>query len=246
MLLLLLIAGCSQDVQMVDTSVSEPFFPEPSTLEFARELSLGGRPVTALLSEEAEVGVRVLDALLVQESETMKLLGVGVSPDHYALLALSEHTGGSGSLSELDASLTRMGRDLLSMGDVEHASGARGLFQIMPVTYRRLAERYPSAGLVDDLINGRSDPANALRAAVAHTHSEASVFVAKRRNTLSQDESLWRLLLTAGYNANIQTIVNALDACGDSWRSVTCESPIPDETRRHLMRYEGIEYVLYE
>ena len=247
-MLLLLLVACVDDVDSAMPVVPETTmsFPDPETLPMFDSLSLGGRRVLAPLSLEAEIGVRVLDHLLAQESESLDRFSVGVGADHYALLALAEHTGGSGELAQVDAGLAAIGRDVLGYGEIEHASGARGLFQIMPKTYERLVDRYPSADLIADAFAGRSDPTNALRAAIVHVYSEAESFSPGRRDLLSSDEALWRLVLTAGYNTHIARVDTALQDCGVRWRDASCESALPGETRHHLVRYEGIERTLYE
>ena len=55
------------------------------------------------------------------------------------------------------------------------SAGARGLFQLVPDTYRRLQEKYRSAGLTRDFASGCNDHTNAAKASLLLFDSDLSI-----------------------------------------------------------------------
>lgn len=123
--------------------------------------------------------------------------------------------------------------------------GARGLAQVMPSTYARLDKAYPEATLHKDRDWGRIDHYNAMKAAVLHADAELWPMTDEYRRFLLDHPEDGRLVLAAGYNANIKTVMNAIKACGEDWRKESCEK-LPGETRRYLLKYEWIYGVMFD
>lgn len=125
-------------------------------------------------------------------------------------------------------------------------TGASGIAQLMPGTYRRLRRAYPKAGLPEDL-DARLDHAQAMKAMVLHADDEwwaVSGDVAYR-DWLRSHHDARRLMLAAGYNANVGNVVKAIKACGERWRDPACHA-LPEETRRYLVKYEAVWNLLYD
>jgi len=127
--------------------------------------------------------------------------------------------------------------------------GAAGIGQIMPKTYRNLREIYPGADLPDDAVDGRVDHVSALKAMIVHTDNEWWAFgkssEKEHKAWLVEHLDLQRLVLAAGYNANIATVDTAIHACVETWRDDTCEE-MPGETRRYMVKYEWVNRLLFD
>lgn len=124
--------------------------------------------------------------------------------------------------------------------------GAAGIGQLMPKTYRNLRRDYPAADLPEDTLGGRVDHESAIKAMILHADNEWWAFTNDRthRSWLIQHPGLEHLVLAAGYNANVQTVDDAIHACGDTWRSEEC-GLLPAETRHYLVKYEWVYDLLF-
>jgi hypothetical protein len=137
---------------------------------------------------------------------------------------------------QLDLVLARLGNDCeLAFAREESWRGARGLTQMTEATYLGLAAAYPEAALDTDSFRGRSDHLNAVKAMVLHLDEEAaraSQAAAQRMRT-----SEWRRrALVAGYNTFSGRVYEAVEKCGNGWRSDACRF-LPLETKRYVEMY---------
>ncbi|MBI4435169.1 hypothetical protein HY630_00710 [Candidatus Uhrbacteria bacterium] len=178
------------------------------------------------------------------------------TPDHIVSLILTEQMLSdvafeAGSELErllmLDRALVTLGLNRWrSYGYALSRTGARGIGQIMPKTYRDLAKLYPRASLPDDITEGRIDHHAALKVMIVHTDDEWwAIKDETHRLHLLENTASQRLVLAAGYNANIATVVGAIQACGETWREESC-TQLPQETRLYLVKYEWIHGVLFD
>ncbi|MCR4314465.1 MAG: hypothetical protein NUV84_04435 [Candidatus Uhrbacteria bacterium] len=134
---------------------------------------------------------------------------------------------------------------------------ARGVGQIMPKTYRDLRDQYPRADLPENDVDGRTDHHTSIKGMIIHTDNEwwAVKDEAHRLHLLENDVNR-RLVMAAGYNASIGTVIWAIQACGENWREDDCgatckEDPkscveLPEETRLYLVKYEWIHSILFD
>ncbi|HLD20594.1 MAG TPA: hypothetical protein VJB64_00700, partial [Patescibacteria group bacterium] len=124
-------------------------------------------------------------------------------------------------------------------------AGARGIGQIVGKPYLAIRDQYPRIDLPVDDVEGRTDHHNAIKTMIAHTDAEFWAIKEAHRAHLLENDASRRLVLAAGYNANIKTVVDAIAACGDSWRYESC-TQLPQETRLYLVKYEWIHGVLFD
>jgi NDP-sugar pyrophosphorylase family protein len=87
---------------------------------------------------------------------------------------------------------------------------------------------------------------NAVKAMILHTDEELRVF---KRNEeyfdflLNHPEDM-RIVLAAGYNANVSKIYHIIQECGSSWRDISCGRMF-SETRVYLLKYDWIYGLLF-
>lgn len=114
-------------------------------------------------------------------------------------------------------------------------AGARGLFQFIPQTYKRLQERYPEAGLMEGFVPGCNDHVNAAKASLLLFDSDLSDLP---RGWLSRARRNIRSIgayLAAAYNCGAKRVGESARACGDEW---TCR--LPEETKIYLKKFDVV------
>ncbi|MBI4256495.1 hypothetical protein HY626_00380 [Candidatus Uhrbacteria bacterium] len=178
------------------------------------------------------------------------------TPDHVITLILTEQMWsdtGFANGTDLDR-LAMVDRALVTLGVNRWKSyqytaswaGARGIGQIVGKPYKAIREQYPRVDLPADDIWGRTDHHSAIKTMIAHTDAEFwAIKQEGHRTHLLENAASRRLVLAAGYNANIATVIKAIAACGESWRHEIC-TQLPNETRLYLVKYEWIYGVLFD
>jgi len=114
-------------------------------------------------------------------------------------------------------------------------AGARGLFQLIPDTYKKLQAKYPRAGLKKGFVSGCSDHVNAAKASLLLFDSDLSGLPkgwlwAARRNVRAIGS-----YLAAAYNCGAKRVGESARACGDEW---TCR--LPEETKIYLKKFDVV------
>lgn len=114
-------------------------------------------------------------------------------------------------------------------------AGARGLFQLVPDTYRRLQVRYRSAGLTKDFVSGCNDHTNAAKASLLLFDSDLASLPRKWLSTAKKDGRSIGMYLAAAYNCGPARVEKSARECRDQW---TCL--LPEETRIYLKKFEFV------
>jgi len=115
------------------------------------------------------------------------------------------------------------------------SAGARGLFQLVPDTYRRLQERYRSAGLNRDFVSGCNDHTNAAKASLLLFNSDLSILPRKWLANAGKDGRSIGMYLAAAYNCGSKRVGKSARECKSQW---TCL--LPEETRVYLKKFDAV------
>jgi hypothetical protein len=114
-------------------------------------------------------------------------------------------------------------------------AGARGLFQLIPDTYRRLREKYPKAGLKEDFVSGCVDHVNAAKASLLLFDSDLADLPRERLSAMKQNARAIGKYLAAAYNCGSGKVQKSVRVCGDKW---TCR--LPEETKIYLKKFDVV------
>jgi hypothetical protein len=114
-------------------------------------------------------------------------------------------------------------------------AGARGLFQLIPDTYRRLRAKYPKAGLKEDFVAGCTDHVNAAKASLLLFDSDLADLPRERLSAMKQNARAIGKYLAAAYNCGSGKVQKSARACGDKW---TCR--LPEETKIYLKKFDVV------
>ncbi|TAL51197.1 hypothetical protein EPN81_00625 [Patescibacteria group bacterium] len=179
------------------------------------------------------------------------------TPDHIIALILTEQMLSDKLFAEgsdLDR-LNMLDRALVTLGlnrwksykYTASRADARGIGQIVGKPYKAIHDLYPHADLPQDDIEGRTDHHSAIKTMIAHTDAEWwAIKEETHRLHLLNNETSRRIVMAAGYNASIGTVIAAIAQCGnDAWRLEAC-TKLPGETRRYLVKYEWIYNVIFD
>jgi hypothetical protein len=114
-------------------------------------------------------------------------------------------------------------------------AGARGLFQFIPDTYRRIARLYPRAELKRDFIPGMEDHENAAKASFLLFDADMlALSNCEKEQALNEPQDLGRFLASA-YTCGAGKTRGAMDRHGENW----C-SKVPSETQVYLKKYDAV------
>ncbi|MDR2018890.1 MAG: transglycosylase SLT domain-containing protein [Syntrophobacterales bacterium] len=114
-------------------------------------------------------------------------------------------------------------------------AGARGLFQFIPKTYKRMVAMYPRAGLKKDFIQGMEDHENAAKASFLLFDSDICVLGNERvKNVKAGGDTLGRFLASA-YNCGSGRTRIAMDRYGYDWHL-----GLPAETQTYLKKFDVV------
>jgi hypothetical protein len=114
-------------------------------------------------------------------------------------------------------------------------AGARGLFQFVPDTYRRLTGRYRRAGLKKDFVSGCTDHVNAAKASLLLFDSDLASLPRKWWSAARNDDRSVGMYLAAAYNCGPKRVERSARACKNQW---TCL--LPEETRVYLRKFDDV------
>lgn len=178
------------------------------------------------------------------------------TPDHIIALILTEQMwsdtwfakgGDLERVEMLDRALVTLGLNRWrSFSYTKSWADARGIGQIVGTPYKAIRGQYPRAELPQDDVRGRVDHHSAIKAMIAHTDAEWwAIREQSHRAHLLEHDANRRLVMAAGYNANIATVISAIKTCGESWREESC-TQLPKETRLYLVKYEWIYGILFD
>jgi hypothetical protein len=114
-------------------------------------------------------------------------------------------------------------------------AGARGLFQLIPDTYRRLRAKYPKAGLKEDFVSGCIDHVNAAKASLLLFNSDLADLPREQLSAMKQNGRAMGKYLAAAYNCGSGKVQKSARVCGDKW---TCR--LPEETKIYLKKFDVV------
>ncbi len=114
-------------------------------------------------------------------------------------------------------------------------AGARGLFQFIPDTYKRIVRLYPRAGLKHDFIQGMDDHENAAKASLLLFDADMRALNNGRKEQLKNNAQALGKFLASAYNCGAGKTKSAMDKYGEKW----C-SKVPAETKIYLEKYDAV------
>ncbi|MCX5813224.1 MAG: transglycosylase SLT domain-containing protein [Proteobacteria bacterium] len=114
-------------------------------------------------------------------------------------------------------------------------AGARGLFQFIPDTYKRIARLYPRAGLENDFIHGMEDHENAAKASFLLFDADMRALNNGRKDQIMNDPHALGRFLASAYNCGAGRTKGAIDRYRGNW----C-SGVPAETQIYLKKYDAV------
>jgi len=119
-------------------------------------------------------------------------------------------------------------------------AGARGLFQFIPKTYKRMVSLYPRAGLKKDFIQGMEDHENAAKASFLLFDADMCVLSnGKAESVRAEPDTLGRFLASS-YNCGSGRTRTAMDRYGPDWHL-----GVPMETQIYLKKFDVVWDWLY-
>lgn len=114
-------------------------------------------------------------------------------------------------------------------------AGARGLFQFISKTYKRMVQLYPQAGLNKDFIKGMEDHVNAAKASLLLFDADLRVVTNGKKDQLMEDPQALGRFLAAAYNCGSGKTRSAMDRYGESWFL-----NLPAETQIYLKKFDAV------
>ena len=166
-----------------------------------------------------------------------------IENDVSVVLAIIEHidpmkfTSGKYTVEKL------INETLVIMGTNRHKAyrfsvskaGARGLFQFIPSTYRRISNLYPQAGLIGDFVRGMEDHENAAKASFLLFDTDMRVLSDTRKEQLMNDPPALERFLASAYNCGPGRVRGAMDRYGENW-----QSGVPAETQIYIQKFDAV------
>ena len=114
-------------------------------------------------------------------------------------------------------------------------AGARGLFQFIPKTYKRIREKYPKANLNRSFVPGCNDHVNAAKASLLLFDSDLEDVPRPWLPVLERNVRTIGMYLAAAYNCGAKRVEKSAKACGRQW---TCR--LPEETKTYLKKFDVV------
>jgi len=114
-------------------------------------------------------------------------------------------------------------------------AGARGLFQLVPDTYKRLRHKYPQAGLKKDFVLGCIDHLNAAKASLLLFGSDLADLPSERLSAIRKDARAAGMYLAAAYNCGAGRVGKSARKCGNEWACL-----LPEETKIYLKKFNVV------
>lgn len=119
-------------------------------------------------------------------------------------------------------------------------AGARGLFQFMPKTYKRMVRLYPEAGLKKDFIQGMEDHENAAKASLLLFDADMRVLNNDRKEQFMKDPPALGRFLASAYNCGSGKTRSAVDRYSENW-----SARVPAETQIYLKKFDAVSEWLH-
>jgi len=114
-------------------------------------------------------------------------------------------------------------------------AGARGLFQLVPDTYKRLRNKYPQAGLKKDFVLGCTDHLNAAKASLLLFDSDLADLPRERLSAIRRNARAAGMYLAAAYNCGSGRVGKSARKCGNQWACL-----LPEETKTYLKKFDVV------
>jgi transglycosylase-like protein with SLT domain len=114
-------------------------------------------------------------------------------------------------------------------------AGARGLFQLVPDTYKRLRQKYPQAGLKKDFVLGCIDHLNAAKASLLLFGSDLADLPREQLSAIRKDARAAGMYLAAAYNCGAGRVGKSARKCGNEWACL-----LPEETKIYLKKFNVV------
>jgi hypothetical protein len=114
-------------------------------------------------------------------------------------------------------------------------AGARGLFQLVPDTYKRLQDKYPQAGLKKDFVLGCTDHLNAAKASLLLFGSDLADLPRERLSAIRKNARAAGMYLAAAYNCGSGRVGRSARKCGPEWACL-----LPEETKIYLRKFDVV------
>jgi hypothetical protein len=114
-------------------------------------------------------------------------------------------------------------------------AGARGLFQFIPKTYKRMVQLYPQAGLNKDFVKGMEDHVNAAKASLLLFDADLRVVTNGKKDHLMEDPQALGRFLASAYNCGSGKTRGAMDRHGENWHF-----NVPPETQIYLRKFDSV------
>src|SRR5208282_3716661 len=112
-------------------------------------------------------------------------------------------------------------------------AGARGLFQLIPETYKSLQKKYPRSGLKENFVSGCADHINAAKASLLLFDSDLADLPRARLLALGKNPRAVGRYLAAAYNCGSRRVDRSTRECREEW---TCR--LPEETKTYLRKFD--------
>ncbi len=233
------VAGTNREI------VYSPYSPKLDTPEVRRS---GADYLNSLIYR----GKEALDVKKVKSDVDRDASVASTVPDRLIFtLALIEHMDyfelkrGKSMEDLAKRTLAIIGLNGRNAYDYVHSdAGARGLFQLMPDTYRQIDMMNPAAKLEDDHVAGSMDHMNAVQTAIVLTDHNMDLLGNNDKNLaeIMKDDSMNRgMLLAAVYNGGNTRLVQAYKEHGDDWMHY-----LPEETRGYVEKFVAVMKLLEE
>jgi hypothetical protein len=114
-------------------------------------------------------------------------------------------------------------------------AGARGLFQFIPDTYKRIWFRYPEAGLKYDFVQAMDDHENAAKASFLLFDADMRTLKSEGKYDPMRDPYARGKCLASAYNCGSGKTKAAMDRYGENW-----PSRVPAETQIYLKKFDAV------
>jgi hypothetical protein len=114
-------------------------------------------------------------------------------------------------------------------------AGARGLFQFIPKTYKKIVRLYPRAGLDKDFTRGMEDHTNAAKASLLLFDADIRIINNGRTDRLTDNPQEIGRLLASAYNCGSGKTRAAIERHGGKWNA-----KVPQETQIYLKKFDAV------
>jgi len=117
------------------------------------------------------------------------------------------------------------------------SAGAGGMVQMIPSTYAMIRNRYASAGLMPDFVEGMRNHVNASQAMLLYIQMTYNDLVANQTvfDSIQSGIATEAELMSAGYNSNPAKLAGYIRRGGANWKNL-----IPRETQIYLQINDSI------